>query len=740
MPKTYPGFIHAIALFIVLIFTGSHAQAGQVRLTWKAPVTNADGTPLTDLAGYNVYYWQSNWQSPLSVDTGSQVTYTLAGLEAGQTYHFVVTAYDLSENESTFSNEISMTIPNTALPPVASFSASPTTGTSPLTVAFMDTSSGNITTRSWNFGDGTTSTAQHPTHTYNTAGTYTVSLTANGPGGSHTTTKSNHITVTNGGPGNRAPVAVNDTATTAEDKAVIISVLANDSDADGDGLTVVAVTPGSHGTVAINANKTVTYKPKATFTGTDSFTYTASDGRGATATGKVTITVNPGDPAVMIWFEAEEGLLQTPMKVGFDTEASGGQFVWVPDGSGNVLDPLQDGGFAKYSFEVPQADTYVIWGRVSPSAAGTGSFFISVVQEGQGEETVSAVTPVNYQVATAQVGTTYYIDRNYTIKALPAELVGLPLIKTANSDKSNQTAAFLTFTLSQDATLYVAYDARATRYPNWLTASYTKTGQTIATTDVPLAVWRRDVVAGTMSLPGNSSGAPSGGNSNYIVLVAFDPQGGAANPEPQYLMWEIPSQEEETGGTGTVSAVTPVNYQVATAQVGTTYYIDRNYTIKALPAELVGLPLIKTANSDKSNQTAAFLTFTLSQDATLYVAYDARATRYPNWLTASYTKTGQTIATTDVPLAVWRRDVVAGTMSLPGNSSGAPSGGNSNYIVLVAFDPQEPPQTWVWDQAVDGATPVFFLEPGSYTLIIKHREGGSKIDRILITNDLDVVP
>ena len=79
--------------------------------------------------------------------------------------------------------------------PVASFSATPTSGTAPLDVAFTDTSTNNPTSWSWSFGDGTTSTAQNPLHTYSAAGTYSVTLTATNASGSGTTTSSSLITV-----------------------------------------------------------------------------------------------------------------------------------------------------------------------------------------------------------------------------------------------------------------------------------------------------------------------------------------------------------------------------------------------------------------------------------------------------------------------------------------------------------------------------------------------------------------
>jgi len=96
-----------------------------------------------------------------------------------------------------------------------------------------------------------------------------------------------NITVTNV---NDPPVAVNDSAITDEDTPVIIDVLNNDSDVDGDILTVDSVTQGANGSV-INNGGNVTYTPGIGFNGTDSFNYTVSDGNGGTDTATVTVNV-----------------------------------------------------------------------------------------------------------------------------------------------------------------------------------------------------------------------------------------------------------------------------------------------------------------------------------------------------------------------------------------------------------------------------------------------------------------
>jgi len=87
------------------------------------------------------------------------------------------------------------------------------------------------------------------------------------------------------------PVAVNDTLATSKNTAKTISVIANDSDSDGDDLTVTAVTQPSQGSVVQYANGTVKYTPPSNWTGTTSFTYTVSDGNGGTATATVSVTV-----------------------------------------------------------------------------------------------------------------------------------------------------------------------------------------------------------------------------------------------------------------------------------------------------------------------------------------------------------------------------------------------------------------------------------------------------------------
>lgn len=90
---------------------------------------------------------------------------------------------------------------------------------------------------------------------------------------------------------NKTPDAVADSAITGQGAAVTLNVVTNDTDANGDALTVLSVSKPQFGTATTDGQH-VTYTPNATFVGEDHFTYLVSDGKGAQAAGSVTVTVN----------------------------------------------------------------------------------------------------------------------------------------------------------------------------------------------------------------------------------------------------------------------------------------------------------------------------------------------------------------------------------------------------------------------------------------------------------------
>jgi PKD repeat protein len=274
-----------VMLGVMLFFYTIYAQAGQATLAWNP---NTEST----LGGYQLYYGQASGNYTASIDVGKQTNYTLTGLTDGKTYYFAAKAYNIGKTVwSGFSNQVSKTIATTA--PAANFSASPTSGPASLMVKFTDTSTGNITTWLWNFGDGSTSPAQNPVKIYAKSGTYTVSLTVNGPGGENTATKINYISVTSS---DLAPVA-NFSASPTSGPAPLAVTFTNSStnatsyswDFNGDSTTDSTAQNPAHTyttagayTVSLTANG-----PGGTNTKTGYITASSGDGGGGGNSGLV---------------------------------------------------------------------------------------------------------------------------------------------------------------------------------------------------------------------------------------------------------------------------------------------------------------------------------------------------------------------------------------------------------------------------------------------------------------------
>lgn len=138
-----------------------------------------NGTPLT-------YAWAFG-DGATGAGVNASHTYTQSG-----PYTVTLTATDGCgfNQAATVSNAV------TVYAPVhAAFVSSPVSGIAPVTAVFTNTSTGDFTDSLWTFGDGVTSTLPSPTHTYTSAGVYTVTLTVSGLGGTDALTVSNAITV-----------------------------------------------------------------------------------------------------------------------------------------------------------------------------------------------------------------------------------------------------------------------------------------------------------------------------------------------------------------------------------------------------------------------------------------------------------------------------------------------------------------------------------------------------------------
>ena len=134
---------------------------------------------------------------------------------------------------------------------------------------------------------------------------------------------------------NRAPTAVADTASTGRDAPVEVDVRANDSDPDGDALSVESVTQPQHGTAAIQPSGKIRYTPASGYEGGDSFTYAVGDGRGGTASAVVALTV--GTFTLTVDKTGNGRILSTP--AGIDCGATCGAYFTTGSMVTLVADP-----------------------------------------------------------------------------------------------------------------------------------------------------------------------------------------------------------------------------------------------------------------------------------------------------------------------------------------------------------------------------------------------------------------
>lgn len=114
---------------------------------------------------------------------------------------------------------------------------------------------------------------------------------------------------------NTLPTPGNDTATTDQDVAIVIDVLANDSDPDGDPLAVYSFTYEGAGTVVLNEDGTFTYTPAAGFVGEDCFTYSVSDGEIGTEPIQATVIITVKSMILTVFVDIKPKSCPNPFNV-----------------------------------------------------------------------------------------------------------------------------------------------------------------------------------------------------------------------------------------------------------------------------------------------------------------------------------------------------------------------------------------------------------------------------------------
>ncbi len=271
------------------------------------PVANFSGTPTSGNAPLAVNFTDSSTNSPTSwswtfgdsnTSTAQNPSHTYT---SGGSYTVALTATNAyGNNTNTKSNYISV---SGGSAPVANFSGTPTSGAAPLAVNFTDSSTNTPTSWSWAFGDSSTSTAQNPSHTYTSAGSYTVALTATNAYGNNTNTKNNYITVGN------VPVANFSGTPTSGNAPLAVSF--TDSSTNS---------PTSWSWTFGDSSTSTAQNPSHTYTSTGSYTValTATNAYGNnTNTKNNYITVNSGSSAPVASFTSPNTAGVAPLSVSF---------------------------------------------------------------------------------------------------------------------------------------------------------------------------------------------------------------------------------------------------------------------------------------------------------------------------------------------------------------------------------------------------------------------------------------
>lgn len=294
------------------------------------------GVQFTDTSSGSVATWQWNFgDGQVSSSQNPMHTYNSPGVYS---VSLTVTGASGSDTE-TRANYITV---YTAIN--ANFVANQVSGVAPLAVTFTNQSSGDFTNSLWNFGDGGTSSLTNPSHTYSVGGTYTVSLTASGPGGSDVETKVSYITV-------YTPVSANFTFNPSSGVAPLSVNFTNSSSGD---FTNLSWNFGDGGSSTV-ANPAHTFATKGTYL----VTLTAT-GPGGTSQHSETITVY--EP-VAAGFTATPTSGIAPVSVSFTNTSTG-----------DYSSLLWDFGDGSTSSEVNPSHEYLTGGTytVSLTASGPG--------------------------------------------------------------------------------------------------------------------------------------------------------------------------------------------------------------------------------------------------------------------------------------------------------------------------------------------------------------------------------
>jgi PKD repeat protein len=429
-------------LFVSAITTGTAPFAVQF-------IDSSTGTPTS-------WAWSFGDGGTSAVQNPAH-TYTSAG-----SYTVTLTVTN-TDGSNTISKTGYITVSETVAAPVASFVGSVTSGTSPLTVQFADSSTNTPTSWAWSFGDGSTSADQNPSHTYSSAGSYTVTLTAINAGGSATASQSGYITVTNTA---TAPVTSFVSAVTTGTTPLTIQF----ADSSTNTPTSWAWSFGD-GDTSTDQNPSHTYSAAGSYTVTLTATNTAGSN---TVSQAGYITVTDEEPVAAFTSNVTTGTAS--LFVQFNDTSTNYPTSWTwyfgDGGSSTEQDPV---------YEYISAGTYTVT-LTAANSAGSDTTYTS------GYITVDAASvPVTSFTVDVRSGTSpLTVQFTDTSTNSPTSWLWSFGDGSSSTDQSPSHTYSYTGSFSVSLTAYNAAGSRTSSASDYITVSTTQVITTVPTTAIPV--------------------------------------------------------------------------------------------------------------------------------------------------------------------------------------------------------------------------------------------------------------